>query len=138
MKQLLKFALVGVLNTSLGYAVIFGCMYAFGLGAVVSNVIGYACGLVVSYSLNRNFTFRSAAARRAEMVRFVAIFLLAYLANLGVLLLLIRRFGMHEGAAQAVAGVAYFGLSFVLNKYYVFRAVELDRPPSNTRPESGT
>ncbi|MBT2298868.1 GtrA family protein [Variovorax paradoxus] len=136
MKQLLKFAMVGVLNTTLGYAVIFGCMYAFGLGAVVSNIIGYAIGLMVSYSLNRSFTFRSAGARRAEMVRFVAIFMLAYLANLGVLVLLIHRFGSHEGVAQAVAGVAYFGLSFILNKYYVFRRVQIDPPPTKTQPES--
>ncbi|RYF28397.1 MAG: GtrA family protein [Comamonadaceae bacterium] len=120
MKQLLRFAMVGVLNTALGYAVIFGCMYLLGIGAVVSNVLGYAVGLVVSYSLNRSFTFRSSGARRAEMIRFVAIFLLAYLANLGVLVLLIRRVGWHEGVAQVIAGVVYFGLSFVLNKYYVF------------------
>ena len=46
MKQLLKFAMVGVLNTTLGYAVIFACMYVLGIDAVVSNVIGYAFGLV--------------------------------------------------------------------------------------------
>ena len=136
MKQLLKFAMVGVLNTTLGYAVIFACMYVLGIDAVVSNVIGYAFGLVVSYSLNRSFTFRSAADRRAEMVRFVAIFVLAYGANLGVLVLLIHRFGFHEGAAQAAAGVAYFGLSFILSKYYVFRGDRVHPPSTNTRPES--
>lgn len=120
MRQLLRFAFVGIANTALGYAVIFTCMYLAGLGAVASNVAGYAVGLVVSYVLNRNFTFRSAAAPRREIVRFVAIFLIAYLANLGVLMLLIRHAGMHEGVAQVVAGIVYFGLSFVLSKYYVF------------------
>ena len=120
MRQLLRFAAVGVVNTGLGYAVIFACMYVAGLGAVISNVIGYAVGLAVSYSLNRSFTFRSAAPARREMVRFVAIFLLAYLANLAVLVLLIRHLGVHEGVAQVIAGGVYFGLSFVLNKYYVF------------------
>lgn len=120
MRQLLRFAAVGVVNTGLGYAVIFACMYLAGLGAVVSNVIGYAVGLIVSYLLNRSFTFRSAAPPRAEILRFVAIFLLAYLANLAALVGLIRHAGMHEGVAQVVAGVVYFVLSFVLNKYYVF------------------
>jgi len=120
MKQLLRFAAVGVVNTALGYAVIFACMYLAGLGAVTSNVIGYAVGLIVSYLLNRSFTFRSAAPPRREIIRFVAIFLLAYLANLAALVLLIRHAGMHEGAAQVIAGVVYFALSFVLNKYYVF------------------
>lgn len=122
MRQLLRFAAVGVVNTGLGYAVIFACMYVAGLSAVISNVIGYAIGLTVSYSLNRSFTFRSAAPAQREMVRFVAIFLLAYLANLAVLVILIRHLGMHEGVAQVIAGGVYFGLSFVLNKYYVFAA----------------
>jgi putative flippase GtrA len=122
MKQLLRFATVGVVNTGLGYAVIFACMYIAGLDAVVSNVLGYAVGLVASYVLNRTYTFRSAAKAPTEIVRFLSIFLLAYLANLGTLLVLIRQAGMHEGVAQAVAGVVYFVLSFVLNKYYVFRA----------------
>ncbi|MDR6857579.1 GtrA family protein [Variovorax guangxiensis] len=120
MKQLLRFAAVGVVNTGLGYAVIFACMYLAGLDAVASNVFGYAVGLVASYVLNRTYTFRSAAAAPGEIVRFVSIFLLAYLANLGALLLLIHRVGMHEGGAQLLAGVVYFGLSFMLNKYYVF------------------
>jgi putative flippase GtrA len=120
MKQLLKFAAVGVVNTALGYAVIFACMYLADLSAVTSNVIGYAVGLIVSYVLNRSFTFRSAAPPRREIIRFVAIFLLAYLANLAALVLLIRHAGVHEGVAQVIAGVVYFALSFLLNKYYVF------------------
>jgi putative flippase GtrA len=120
MKQLMRFAAVGVLNTVLGYAVIFACMYLAGLGAVTSNVIGYLVGLIVSYVMNRTFTFRSVAPASREMIRFVSIFLLAYLANLAVLVLSIDHFGVHEGVAQIGAGVVYFGLSFIMNKYYVF------------------
>ena len=136
MKQLLKFAVVGALNTALGYAAIFGCMYVLGLGAVVSNVIGYTVGLAVSYSLNRSFTFRSSGARRAEMMRFLAIFLLAYLANLGVLVLLVLRFSWHEAVAQVIAGVVYFGLSFLLNKYYVFRGRRVQSVAADASHES--
>ena len=122
MKELLRYAAVGVINTGLGYSVIFACMYGAGLGPVVSNVTGYAVGLAVSYVLNRNFTFRSQGAKRAEMMRFVAIFALAYLANLGVLVALVHGASVHEGVAQVVSGVVYFGLSYLLNRYYVFRS----------------
>ena len=117
---LLRFASVGVLNTLLGYAVIFLCMYALNLGAVVSNVIGYAVGFVTSFVLNRTFTFRSTAAPLPEAVRFLVIFLLAYLANLGILVLLTRYLHANEALSQVLAGIVYFGLSFVLGKYYVF------------------
>lgn len=120
MSQLLRYAAVGVLNTGIGYAVIFGCMYLLGIGAVVSNVIGYAVGVVFSYVMNRSFTFKSVASPHAEIARFAVIFAVAYLANLGVLMLLIRVWNLHEGLSQIVAGVVYFALSFALNKYYVF------------------
>lgn len=122
MKQLLRFALVGVLNTVVGYAVIFACMYLAGLGPVVSNVVGYAFGLVVSYTLNRTFTFRSAAGKKREIVRFLSIFMVAYLANIGVLMLLIDHLDVHKGWAQLAAGVVYTVLFYVLSKYYVFAA----------------
>ncbi|SEU03197.1 GtrA family protein [Variovorax sp. OV084] len=120
MRQLLRFAVVGVLNTVVGYAVIFACMYLAGLSPVASNIAGYACGLVVSYTLNRTFTFRSAAGKKREIVRFLSIFMAAYLANIGVLMLLIDHAGMHKGWAQLVAGAVYTGLFYVFSKYYVF------------------
>jgi len=118
---LLRFATVGVLNTVLGYAVIFLCMYVLGQGAVTSNVIGYAVGLLVSFVLNRTFTFRSTSAALPEALRFLVIFILAYLANLGVLIVLTRQLHVHEGVSQVLAGAVYFVLSFALSKYYVFK-----------------
>ncbi len=120
MKQLIKFLVVGVLNTLLGYAIIFACMYLLGATAVVSNIIGYMTGLVLSYVLNRKITFQSTSKSKAEIFRFLLVFLVAYLANLGVLLMLIRIEGVHEGVAQVLAGIVYVFVSFFLNKYYVF------------------
>ncbi|WP_160108874.1 GtrA family protein [Pseudomonas izuensis] len=120
MKQLIKFIFVGVLNTLLGYAIIFSCMYLLGATAVVSNVIGYATGLVLSYVLNRKITFQSTSKSRSEIFRFLLVFLVAYFSNLGVLLMLIRIGSVHEGLAQVLAGIVYVFVSFFLNKYYVF------------------
>lgn len=120
MKQLIKFLVVGALNTLLGYAVIFACMYLLGLSALLSNVIGYAFGLVLSYVLNRKVTFQSTSKSKAEVFRFLLVFLIAYFANFCVLLMLIHVWKFHEGVSQLVAGVVYVLFSFVLNKYYVF------------------
>jgi len=119
-KQLLRFAVVGVLNTAVGYLVIFACMYLLGMAPVPSNIVGYACGLVTSYTLNRSFTFRSDADKKREIVRFVTIFLIAYLANVGALVLLTEYAGVHKGWSQLIAGAVYTGLFFLLSKYYVF------------------
>lgn len=128
MIQFLKFVMVGTLNTALGYAVIFACMYLLGLSAVLSNVTGYLFGLTFSYALNRNFTFKSTSKSKTELVRFLFVFLVAYFANLGVLLALLRYAEMNEGFAQVLAGAVYVVTSFLMNKYYVFRRLALEQP----------
>jgi putative flippase GtrA len=125
MKQFSRFLLVGFANTALGYAVIFGCMYLGGLTPELSNAVGYLVGLVVSYFLNRHFTFRSARRRSTEFVRFVIVFLTAYTANLIVLVVLVRGLGSHAALSQVVAGVVYIGTAYLLNKRYVFRSTEV-------------
>ena len=121
---LLRFATVGVLNTVVGYAVIFLCMYGFGQSPLLSNILGYACGLVISFVLNRTYTFRSKAAAGPQAVKFAVFFALAYLVNLGVLLLLTRQLGVNGGVSQIVAGIAYFIVFFVLSRTFVFTAEE--------------
>lgn len=121
MIQLIKFLLVGVFNTALGYAVIFSCMYLLALSAVLSNVIGYSAGLIFSYTLNRTVTFKNISKSKTDIFRFLLVFLVAYFVNLFVLLFLIRVTGFNEGVAQVLAGLVYVMVSFLLNKYYVFR-----------------
>ncbi|MDM0122284.1 GtrA family protein [Variovorax arabinosiphilus] len=117
---LLRFATVGVINTVIGYAVIFFCMYGLSQSPVLSNVIGYAVGLIVSFVLNRSYTFRSTAAVAPQALRFAAFFILAYLVNLGILIWLTRYLGVRSGTSQIVAGIAYFVVFFIISKYFVF------------------
>ncbi|MDG7001057.1 MAG: GtrA family protein [Nitrososphaerota archaeon] len=124
MKQLLKFIAVGVLNSMLGYSVIFGCMYLGKMAPGTSNVAGYAVGLTVSYILNRRYTFNSKKSRRAEITRFMAVFLIAYALNLLVLLAMIHRFKMNADISQILSGVVYIAAAFIMNKYYVFQAID--------------
>lgn len=120
MKQFFRFLTVGVFNTVLGYCIIFACMYLAKMSPESSNVAGYAVGLVASYVLNREYTFNSKQNRRNEIIRFLAVFLVAYAANFAALLVLIHKIGIHEGVSQIFAGLIYVIASYVMNKYYVF------------------
>lgn len=120
MKQFFRFLTVGVFNTVLGYCVIFACMYLAKMSPEVSNVAGYAVGLIASYVLNRKYTFNSKQNRHNEIIRFLAVFVVAYASNYAVLILLIHRLGVHEGVSQILAGLIYVITSYVMNKHYVF------------------
>lgn len=122
MNQFSRFVLVGIFNTLLGYCVIFSCMYLANMSPETSNVAGYAVGLVASYLLNRNYTFNSKQSRPGEMFRFLIVFIVAYASNFAMLLFLIHSINLHAGLSQVLAGVVYVAASYLMNKYYVFKA----------------
>lgn len=123
MNQFSRFLLVGVANTALGFAVIFGCMYLAGMSPGASNVIGYSVGLVVSYRLNKSFTFRKDSMHRGEFTKFLAVFAFAYGLNFLTLLVLIHGLEIHPGLSQVLAGAVYVAVSYRMNKYFVFKTV---------------
>ncbi len=116
---LAKYSLSGVVNTVIGYAVIFACMH-FGLGPTPSNVIGYAIGCVLSFVQSRYWVFRSAGTFGADAARFLPMFLLAYAVNFAVLQAALAL-GVNAYVAQIAAGIAFVGAGFALNHWIVFR-----------------
>ena len=120
MNQLFRFLTVGVFNTLLGYCVIFAFMYLARMSAEASNLAGYGFCLFISYFLHRNFTFNSGHRKRYEATRFLVVFLVAYVLNFVVLLVMIHKLGLHEALSQVLAGVVYVAASYLMFKYHVF------------------
>jgi putative flippase GtrA len=122
MKQFVSFLLVGLFNTGFGYCIIFFFMYAIKFSPEISNVLGYAIALAGSYVLNRKFTFESNKKRTGEIFKFLVVFSIAYSANFAFLVFLIHIVNFNKGLSKILAGVLYVGVSFFMNKYYVFKA----------------
>lgn len=120
LRQGIRFGAVGVVNTVVGYSVIFAAMLGLGWSPLASNVAGYAIGLCCSFLLNRRFTFASRARLGPEAGRFVAAFAIAWLLNVVMLLAAIHYLGIPETWAQVLAGVVYTLAFFVLSKLFVF------------------
>ena len=121
MKQFFRFLTVGLFNTLLGYCIIFACMYLAKMTPETSNLTGYSVGLVASYILNRKYTFKSNQKRRNEIVRFLAVFFVAYALNFVTLVIFIHRLAILEWISQVLAGFVYIFASYIMNKRYVFK-----------------
>jgi putative flippase GtrA len=118
-QQLGRFAGVGILNSVLGYGVIFAAM-ACGLSPYVSNALGYFVGWLFSYGLNRHWVFSAARPGWGSMLRYAVSFALAYGVNFLVLHGCLRA-GWPGVVAQVVAGAAYFLVMFSVSKLWVFK-----------------
>ena len=53
-----RYLLVGGVNTIAGLLIIYACKWFMGLGDIKANLIGYLCGFVLSFVLNKQWTFR--------------------------------------------------------------------------------
>lgn len=117
-----KFAGVGVLNTLLTLAIIFGLTAWFGVGDARANLAGYLAGLAFSFVLNRRWTFRSDAAALPALARFLLVFGMSYLLNVAVVLGLIRL-GLNNYLAH-MAGMPFYSVAFYLGcRHVAFPAV---------------
>ena len=118
MNLLGRYSIVGIINTAVGYALIFSLMY-FGMGAYQSNGITYFIGFIVSFFLNKKFVFRSKGSYRRESLKFFLFMALAFLFNLAILHLLLKR-EMNAYVSQCFAGGTYSIAMYLASRKLVF------------------
>lgn len=121
--QFLKFGLVGVLNTSMHYAIFFLLFSFFGLHYMMSSAIGYASGLLNSYFLNRIWTFRSRYCnKKKEFAKFVFVNGVSLGVNLAVLKLLVVYGALQPEMAQIIAILFSMTANFAGNRFWTFNS----------------
>lgn len=122
-----RFGLVGLVNTLCGLAVIYALKWTLGMHDVAANVAGYAVGLTVSYLLNARWTFRYCGSLLAAAHRFILSVGVAYAANLATVGVAIYVVGVNSYAAQAIGIIPYALLTYLASRFFVFR-----QPPAGT------
>jgi len=123
-----RYALIGLINTVLGFIVIFIFML-LGFSPIISNFAGYTAGLFLGFFLSKNFVFVSNGHFIAEGFRFFIAFIISFLFNLFVLYLCLTYFSLWEGIAQVVAAISYSLLMYFLSRFFVFNTSNRTKIP---------
>jgi len=118
--QLIKFSLVGLLNTGVDVAVFFLLTW-LGVPYLTAQVVSYSCGAANSYLLNKMWTFRSSGLSPAEIIRFAVVNLISLGISVVVLRLLHDTVGLDLTVSKAGATVSALAANFLGNKLWVFR-----------------
>ena len=124
-KQALRFGAVGVLNTSLGLASIWLLMW-LGASAIASNAIGYGLGLILSFSLNRNWSFESKKFEipgengRSDIPKFLIAFFSSWVFNVAVVALGMQITSVSPYLLQIFGMATYTVSFFILCRLWVF------------------
>jgi putative flippase GtrA len=133
--QALRFGMVGLVNTTVSLLVIYALMYFFAKGVLVANLIGYFVGIVIGFSLNRNWTFSDKGALKNSVPRYALVLGVAYLANLIVVAGGLAIFRANPYALQPLGMFVYTGFNFFGCRYYVF-ALSSSTPPEELDPRA--
>jgi putative flippase GtrA len=128
LKSFIKFLMVGVLNTCIGLTVTYLALEGLHLNYWVSTGLGNGCGAVMSFFLNRRFTFQSKISFLRGSSRFFLVVLTCYYSSyqLGLLLSgwLLGGFGVPPNVQIVVAvllGSALYTLTnFFGQRWFVF------------------
>lgn len=129
--QVSRYGLVGVMNTLTTLLVIYGLKAGLGIDDYASNLAGYGIGLIMSFGLNRVYTFAHEGAVTGAAARFLLAFAICYAINLGVVATLVDGFAINGYLAQPCGMVAFTVTFYILLRTHVFRsATPADRRPS--------
>jgi putative flippase GtrA len=115
-RQLMAFVLVGVLNTAFGYAT-FAVLLLAGLHYALAAALATILGILFNFQTTGRLVFGSSDP--SLIFRFVAVYGVVYVLNVGALRLL-QDTPVPVLAAQALLLPLMAGISFFLNQRFVF------------------
>ena len=120
-----KFILVGIINTLFGTSIMFICYNLLGISYWGSSAANYFFGSILSFLLNKYFTFQSKRKSFGEVVRFIVNIAACYFIAYGVAKPFVRfmitgSIKLQENLAMCVGMVLFVGLNYLGQRYFVF------------------
>ena len=122
-----KFILVGVINTLVGSAVMFVCYNALSCSYWFSSAMNYIVGSIVSYFLNKYFTFRYQQRGWKVLAKFVLNICVCYLIAYGVAKPLAAHIlsgqtqSIQENGAMLVGMCLFVFLNYLGQRFFAFK-----------------
>lgn len=127
-----KFIIVGVVNTIVGTAIMFGLYNVLGCSYWNSSVSNYVFTSILSYILNRRFTFEYQGGLAISGVRFAVNIFVCYIIAYGVakqfvqLLFFMNDIHMQENIAMLVGMCIFTVLNYIGQRKFVFREGKME------------
>ena len=124
--KLAKFIIVGVINTIVGTAIMFGLYNLAGCSYWISSLTNYVLTSILSYILNKRFTFRHKGDVKGSALRFAVNIAVCYLLAYGIakplMLWILKDFPIktQENIAMFVGMVLFTGFNYIGQRFFAF------------------
>jgi putative flippase GtrA len=125
-----KFILVGITNTIFGTGIMFLFYNVFHFSYWISSASNYIFGSILSYILNRVFTFKSGQKTKTTVPKFIINISICYFVAYGlarpIISSIVSGYGetMRDNVAMLVGMFLFVGLNYLGQKFFVFKSEE--------------
>lgn len=126
-EKLLRFISVGIVNTLVGMTIMFGMYNLLSCSYWVSSAANYIIASMLSYVLNKTFTFRHQGDVAASSIRFVVNIAVCYLLAYGLAkpfaawIMSGSSISLQENTAMLVGMCIFTGLNYIGQRQFVFK-----------------
>jgi len=119
-KKFISFNLVGLINSAITYG-LYALAIALGANHFIALGIDYAFGLIISFFLNKNLTFKIRKKTDIGMfLKMVVAYIPSFLINMALLWVFIDMLGMNKFLSQFIAMAIVALFSFFMQHKFVF------------------
>ncbi|MHA6288865.1 GtrA family protein [Maricaulis sp. CAU 1757] len=122
---LVRYLIVGG-SVNLALFVFYLLVVRLGFIPEIATTLAFALGVVITYVLNKGWSFKSSDSHRYAAPRYVFSYLVGYVVQIGVLAVSYRVLPLPHEVAQLVAMVFAAGTIFVMLNFWVFRSRPAD------------
>ena len=121
-----RFIIVGIINTLFGTAIMFVFYNVFHLSYWISSASNYFFGSILSYFLNKGFTFKYGKTDLKSIIKFTINIMLCYLLAYGIAkplmahLLSHQSISIQENVSMIVGTVLFTILNYLGQRFFAF------------------
>lgn len=125
--KLLKFLVVGIINTIVGTGLMFGLYNLFGASYWVSTSVSYILASILSFFLNKYFTFQSKEKSWRQIFRFIinigVCYGLAYGLAKPAVSYILMDYGtsIQENIAMLTGMCLFTGFNYIGQRFFAFK-----------------
>ena len=126
-KTFIRFVLVGIVNVIVGATVMFVAYNVFHLSYWVSSALNYIVGSIVSYFLNRYFTFNYHGSSWKSIVKFIInifiCYLIAYSIAKPLMVWILSDYSIivQENVSMAFGMCLFTALNYLGQRFFAFK-----------------
>ncbi|MDQ7824269.1 MAG: GtrA family protein [Candidatus Eremiobacteraeota bacterium] len=132
LKEALRYAAIGILNTAVGYGSYAALLYFFKLHYLASSVLSNVVAITHAFLWHKYWTFRSKGPFAAEYAKFASFYVVSAFLGLLITAFFVEMAHIDAYRAGLISIFICAVISYFVNKYWSFRehdSVEPGPPP---------